>query len=47
MAEMNLGMMIREVERAVRGVTPVYGVLKANGQPIEPPEILAKIKEVA
>ncbi len=46
-AEMNLGMMIREVERAVNGVTPVYGVLKANGQPIEPPEILAKIKEVA
>ena len=46
-SEMNLGMMIREVERAVKGVTPVYGVLKANGQPIEPPEILAKIKEVA
>ena len=45
-AEMNLGMMIREVERAVAGKVPVEGVLQSNGQPIEPPTILSKIKEV-
>ncbi|MCW2277169.1 2-oxoacid:acceptor oxidoreductase subunit alpha [Heliophilum fasciatum] len=45
-AEMNLGQIINEVRVAVEGQAPVYGVLRADGEPISPTEILAKIKEV-
>ncbi len=44
-AEMNLGQMIREVERHVK--QPVYGVNHAGGAMMSPGRILEKIKEVA
>ncbi len=40
-AEMNTGMVVREVERAVAGSVPVHGLLRADGEPIGPEEILA------
>jgi len=39
-AEMNLGQMILEVERAAAGATEVRGVRRADGEPIMPEEIL-------
>lgn len=39
-AEMNLGQMILEVERAAAGAAEVRGVLRADGEPIMPEEIL-------
>lgn len=39
-AEMNLGQMLREVERAVRGRSEVVPCLKADGEPLQPEEIL-------
>jgi len=39
-AEMNLGQMLREVERAVRGRTQVVPCLRADGEPVQPEEIL-------
>jgi 2-oxoglutarate ferredoxin oxidoreductase subunit alpha len=42
-AEMNLGQMICEVERAARGAADVRGVLRADGEPIAPEEILAAL----
>lgn len=39
-AEMNLGQMILEVERAAAGAAEVRGVLRADGEPIHPEEIL-------
>jgi len=44
-AEMNLGQIIREVERHVR--QPVYGVNHAGGEMMSPQPILDTIKEVA
>ncbi len=39
-AEMNLGQMIFEVERVIAGTAPVSGVLRADGEPIMPEQIL-------
>lgn len=44
--EMNLGMLILEVERAVRGEAEVFGVQQADGQLITPHRILETVKEV-
>jgi 2-oxoglutarate ferredoxin oxidoreductase subunit alpha len=46
-AEMNLGQMILEVERAVHSDIKIVGCLKVGGVPVEPHEIAAKIREVA
>jgi 2-oxoglutarate ferredoxin oxidoreductase subunit alpha len=43
-AEMNMGQMIREVERCAEGRTPVVGCLRADGRPIAPDEILARLQ---
>ncbi|MGI6343760.1 MAG: 2-oxoacid:acceptor oxidoreductase subunit alpha [Bacillota bacterium] len=45
-AEGNLGQMILEVERSVKGQVPVSGVLQANGELITPERILEAILEV-
>jgi 2-oxoglutarate ferredoxin oxidoreductase subunit alpha len=45
-AEMNMGQMVTEVERAVQGKVPVQLMGTAGGGIIEPETILAKIKEV-
>ncbi len=39
-AEMNLGQVVREVERAVGGSVPVQAVLRADGEAIDPETIL-------
>ncbi|MCP4604813.1 MAG: 2-oxoacid:acceptor oxidoreductase subunit alpha [Proteobacteria bacterium] len=46
-AEMNLGQMVFEVERATRCKVPIHLLDHAGGGIIEPETILAKIKEVA
>jgi 2-oxoglutarate ferredoxin oxidoreductase subunit alpha len=43
-AEMNMGQMIREVERAVAGRAPVVPCLRADGQPLGPEDVLARIE---
>jgi 2-oxoglutarate ferredoxin oxidoreductase subunit alpha len=43
--EMNLGQIAHEVEHAVRGRCEVLRVNRITGDPIEPSEIIAKIKE--
>jgi 2-oxoglutarate/2-oxoacid ferredoxin oxidoreductase subunit alpha len=43
--EMNLGQIAHEVEHAVRGKCEVLRVNRITGDPIDPSEILAKIKE--
>ncbi|MCK9462944.1 MAG: 2-oxoacid:acceptor oxidoreductase subunit alpha [Proteobacteria bacterium] len=45
-AEMNLGQMVHEVERAVAGKVPVHLVGQAGGAIVEPEAIVAKIQEV-
>lgn len=45
-AEMNLGQLVLEVERSVKGACPVHFVGKANGDVVSPNDILAKAKEV-
>ncbi len=45
--EMNLGQLVLEVERVVRGRCPVHRVNRVTGEPIPPDEILAKIEELA
>jgi len=45
-AEMNLGQMIYEVERAAHGRARVVAYQKASGEPIHPEEILAALQEV-
>ncbi len=45
-AEMNLGQMVREVERVTQCKVPVHLLDSAGGAIIEPETILAKIKEV-
>ena len=45
-AEMNLGQMVYEVERAAHGKTRVVAYQKASGEPIHPEEILAVLREV-
>ena len=44
--EMNMGQIILEVQRAACG-SKVYGLHVANGEPITPDQIFAKIKEVS
>ncbi|OGW35338.1 MAG: 2-oxoglutarate synthase subunit alpha [Nitrospirae bacterium GWC2_56_14] len=44
--EMNLGMCHGEVERAAQGKVPVMGIFRVDGEPINPDQILDKIKEV-
>jgi 2-oxoglutarate ferredoxin oxidoreductase subunit alpha len=46
-AEMNLGQIIGEVERATRRDVPVVGLNRVDGLQINPYEILAKLKEMA
>ena len=38
--EMNMGQMVREIERVVRD-TPIVGIHRASGQPIDPDEIVS------
>ena len=45
-AEMNLGQMVLEAERIVKGMAKIEKVNKVNGEIITPDEIIAKIKEV-
>ncbi len=45
-AEMNLGQILLEVERIVKGNCPVELIGKANGEVITPEEIASKLKEV-
>ena len=42
-AEMNLGQMLLEVERVVAGAVPVESVLRGDGEPISPDELLDAI----
>ncbi len=44
--EMNLGMTLHEVRRCVKGMTPVSGIFRVDGEPIGPAQILAGIREV-
>jgi 2-oxoglutarate ferredoxin oxidoreductase subunit alpha len=44
--EMNLGMAKLEIERCVKGQVPVAGINRVDGEPINPGQILEKIKEV-
>jgi 2-oxoglutarate ferredoxin oxidoreductase subunit alpha len=46
-AELNLGQMVREVERAVAGKVPVRFVGHAGGSVHQPEDILKAIMEVA
>lgn len=43
-AEMNLGQMVTEVERAVGGAAEIRTVLRADGEPITPEEILTVLE---
>jgi len=44
--EMNLGMCSLELERCAQGQVPVLGIFRVDGEPINPDQILEKIKEV-
>jgi 2-oxoglutarate ferredoxin oxidoreductase subunit alpha len=44
--EMNLGMCSIEIERNVQGKAPVLGIFRVDGEPINPDQIVEKIKEV-
>jgi 2-oxoglutarate ferredoxin oxidoreductase subunit alpha len=44
--EMNLGMCTGEVKRCAEGKAPVVGIFRVDGEPINPGQILDKIKEV-
>jgi 2-oxoglutarate ferredoxin oxidoreductase subunit alpha len=46
-AEMNLGQMTREVERAVAGAAPVHTRLRADGQPMAPDDVLEALVRIA
>jgi 2-oxoglutarate ferredoxin oxidoreductase subunit alpha len=45
-AEMNMGQMLREVERAVAGRAPVVPCLRADGQPLSPEDVLARLESL-
>jgi 2-oxoglutarate ferredoxin oxidoreductase subunit alpha len=45
-SEMNLGQMIYEVERSAKGNCIVVGEFRVDGEPINPGQIMAKVKEV-
>ncbi|NVN92445.1 MAG: 2-oxoacid:acceptor oxidoreductase subunit alpha [Desulfuromonadales bacterium] len=44
--EMNLGMCTLEVQRCAEGRAPVHGIFRVDGEPINPDQILEKIKKV-
>jgi 2-oxoglutarate ferredoxin oxidoreductase subunit alpha len=44
--EMNLGMTYYEVMRCAGGKTPVSGIFRVDGEPINPGQIIDKIKEI-
>jgi 2-oxoglutarate ferredoxin oxidoreductase subunit alpha len=44
--EMNLGMCAIEVERCAQGKAPVLGIFRVDGEPINPDQIVEKMKEV-
>ena len=44
--EMNLGMCSLELERCVQGKAPILGIFRVDGEPINPDQIVEKIKEV-
>jgi len=44
--ELNLGQMNLEVERVVKGACPVLHLGRVDGEPINPGQIIAKVKEV-
>jgi 2-oxoglutarate/2-oxoacid ferredoxin oxidoreductase subunit alpha len=44
--EMNLGMCTLEIQRCAEGKAPVHGIFRVDGEPINPDQILEKIKEV-
>jgi 2-oxoglutarate ferredoxin oxidoreductase subunit alpha len=44
--EMNLGQMIHEVERVAQGQCAITGVNRVDGEPINPGQIMDKVKEV-
>lgn len=44
--EMNLGMCTQEIQRCAEGKAPVHGIFRVDGEPINPDQILEKIKEV-
>ncbi|MBT1070438.1 2-oxoacid:acceptor oxidoreductase subunit alpha [Pelotalea chapellei] len=44
--EMNLGMCANEVERCAQGKAPIHGIFRVDGEPINPDQILDKMKEV-
>ncbi|HEY3306954.1 MAG TPA: 2-oxoacid:acceptor oxidoreductase subunit alpha [Desulfuromonadaceae bacterium] len=46
MPEMNLGMCSIELERCAQGKVPVLGIFRVDGEPINPDQIVEKIKEV-
>lgn len=43
--EMNLGMCTLEVQRCAEGRAPVHGLFRVDGEPINPDQILEKIKK--
>lgn len=45
-AEMNLGQMIHEVDRVSKGACAIAGVFRVDGEPINPGQIMEKVKEV-
>ena len=45
-AEMNLGQMIHEVDRISKGACAIAGVFRVDGEPINPGQIMEKVKEV-
>lgn len=44
--EMNLGQMIYEVDRVAKGACAIAGVNRVDGEPINPGQIIDKVKEV-
>jgi 2-oxoglutarate ferredoxin oxidoreductase subunit alpha len=44
--ELNLGQMNLEVERVVKGACPVISIGRVDGEPINPGQIIAQVKEV-
>jgi len=44
--ELNLGQMVIEVDRVAKGACPVVAIGRVDGEPINPGQIIAKVKEV-
>jgi 2-oxoglutarate ferredoxin oxidoreductase subunit alpha len=45
--ELNMGQIAHEVEWAVAGQVPIFRINRVDGEPINPVEILDKIKELS